>query len=416
MKSPTTSGRCRFCNDELKTSFADLGATPLCQKHIKQEEFHASEKNYPLHAYVCESCWLVQLIDYELPENIFTDDYAYYSSYSDSWLAHAKNYTDQMIDRFGFNKQSLVSEMASNDGYLLQYFHKKEIPVLGIEPAGNVADVAIGKGIRTEKVFFGVETAKILADKYGKTDLLAGNNVLAHVPDINDFVGGMKVFLKEDGVITIEFPHLQNLVELNQFDTIYHEHFSYLSFVAVHKIFLHHGLKIFDVDELPTHGGSLRIYVKHVEDNSKTISAAVDNLLQREIDLGYTATALYESYEEQVKETKRALLEFLIKVKREGKTIVGYGAPGKGNTLLNYCGIKTDFLDYTVDRNPNKQNGYLPGSRIPIYDPEVIAQTKPDYILILPWNLKEEIMKQLDFVNDWGCKFVIPIPEVKVLN
>lgn len=407
---------CRFCKANLKVSFANLGMTPLCQKHVKPEEYHAMEKYYPLQAYVCEECWLVQLRDYEAPEVLFAEDYAYYSSYSDSWLKHCLDYTQMMIDKFEYNQNSLVSEIASNDGYLLQYFVKNNIPVLGIEPAINVADIAISKGVRTEKSFFGVETAQNLVQKHGKTDLLIGNNVLAHVPDINDFVGGLGAFLKQNGVITIEFPHLQNLVEQNQFDTIYHEHFSYLSLTAVNRIFNYHQLVIFDVEEIPTHGGSLRIYAKHKNDDSKSIQISVKNLLQREIELGYESVELYKGFDAKVKETKRALLEFLIKVKREGQTVVGYGAPGKGNTLLNYCGIKTDFIDYTVDRNPNKQHNYLPGSRIPIYEPEKIKETRPDYILILPWNLKDEITRQLDYVNDWGGKFVIPIPNVKVLN
>ncbi len=407
---------CRFCNTKLEVSFVDLGMTPLCQKHVTPEELNSMEKTFPLEAYVCHKCWLVQLKDYEVPEVLFSDDYAYYSSYSDSWLDHISRYTDNVIDRFNLNSDSFVSEIASNDGYLLQYFNQKGIPVLGVEPAGKVADVAIKKGIPTEKLFFGVKTANDLVTKYGKADLLAGNNVLAHVPDINDFVGAMKIFLKDNGVITIEFPHLQNLIEQNQFDTIYHEHFSYLSLTAVFKIFKHHGLIIFDVEELSTHGGSLRIYAKHLEDMTKEIYPSVENLLKRELYLGFKSVKYYESFSEKVKETKRSLLDFLIKAKREGKTIVGYGAPGKGNTLLNYCGIKTDFIDYTVDRSPHKQNNYLPGSHIPIYAPDKIKETKPDYILILPWNLKTEIITQLKYVEAWGGKFVIPIPEVEIIT
>lgn len=410
------SNNCRFCGGKLEVSFADLGMTPTCQEHVVPEKLYSMEKFYPLHAFVCHQCWLVQLQDYEVPETLFSDDYAYYSSYSESWLEHISKYTDQVLKRFNLNTSNFVSEIASNDGYLLQYFEDKGIPVLGIEPAGNVADVAINKGIPTEKLFFGVKTANYLVEKYGKTDLLAANNVLAHVPDINDFVGGMKIFLKEDGVITVEFPHLQNLIELNQFDTIYHEHFSYLSLTSVFTIFKHHDLTIFDVEEIPTHGGSLRIYAKHQEDIKKETSPSVENILQREIDLGFKSIKYYEKFSEKVKETKRSLLNFLIKVKREGKTVVGYGAPGKGNTLLNYCGIKTDFIDYTVDRNPHKQNNYLPGSHIPIYDPSKIFETKPDYVLILPWNLKSEIIAQMNHIGNWGGKFVIPIPNIEIID
>lgn len=409
-------GNCRFCNAELSVSVVDLGMTPLCQKHVTPENQNSMEKTFPLEAYVCEACWLVQLVDYEVPEAIFSDDYAYYSSYSDSWLDHVSRYADMAVERFGLTSDHLASEIASNDGYLLQYFHKKNIPVLGIEPAGKVADVAIGKGIRSEKRFFGVETANMLVSKYGKTNLLAGNNVLAHVPDINDFVGGMKIFLCEDGVITMEFPHLQQLMQQNQFDTIYHEHFSYLSLIAVHKIFAKHGLAIFDVDELPTHGGSLRIFAKHAEDDSKDIEPSVENLLNREVEIGFKSPEFYRSFGEKVKETKRGLLDFLIQAKRDGKTVVGYGAPGKGNTLLNYCGIKTDFIDYTVDRSPHKQGNYLPGSHIPIYAPERIKQTKPDFVLILPWNLKNEITKQMSYIKEWGGAFVIPIPKVEIIS
>lgn len=410
------SNNCRFCGSKLEVSFADLGMTPTCQEHVVPEKLYCMEKFYPLHAYVCHQCWLVQLQDYEVPETLFSDDYAYYSSYSESWLEHIGKYTDQVLKRFNLNTSNFVSEIASNDGYLLQYFENKGIPVVGIEPAGNVADVAINKGIPTEKLFFGVKTANYLVDKYGKTDLLAANNVLAHVPDINDFVGGMKIFLKEDGVITVEFPHLQNLIEKNQFDTIYHEHFSYLSLTSVFTIFEHHGLTIFDVEELPTHGGSLRIYVKHQDDEAKESLPSVENLLQREEDLGFKSVELYQNFGEKVKETKRSILDFLIKVKSEGKTIVGYGAPGKGNTLLNYCGIKTDFIDYTVDRSPYKQNNYLPGSHIPIYAPDKISETQPNYVLILPWNLKDEIISQMKHIGTWGGKFITLIPEVEIIS
>jgi hypothetical protein len=374
------------------------------------------EKFYPLHAFVCTDCWLVQLDEFESPETIFAEDYAYFSSYSDSWLQHCARYTDLMVERFNFNPDSFVVELASNDGYLLQWFVKKQIPVLGIEPAGNVAEVAIAKGVPTEVEFFGVQTAKELSTKYRKADLLLGNNVLAHVPDINDFVGGMKIMLAEGGVITMEFPHLLRLIENNQFDTIYHEHFSYLSFSTVNRIFAHHGITLFDVEELPTHGGSIRIYGRHTEDESKPVSGRVEEMLDREHKLGFETVAYYTVFEEQVKETKRKLLEFLIEAKRQGKSIVGYGAPGKGNTLLNYCGIRTDFLDYTVDRSPHKQGNFLPGTHIPIHHPDRIGETQPDYVLILPWNLKDEISRQMAHIGEWGGKFVVPIPEVQVFE
>ena len=321
-----------------------------------------------------------------------------------------------MVERFAFNDKSLVVEIASNDGYLLQWFVEKGIPVLGIEPASNCAEVAVKKGVRTEVKFFGKKTALEAASKYGKANLLLGNNVLAHVPDINDFVSGMKALLAPGGVITMEFPHLLQLIENNQFDTIYHEHFSYLSFVAVNRIFAHHGITLFDVEELPSHGGSLRIYGKHTDDNSKAITDNVTGLLAREIEMGFESLEYYAAFDEKVKETKRKILDFLIGAKRQGKTIAGYGAPGKGNTLLNYCGIRTDFLDYTVDMSPHKQGNFLPGTHIPIYHPEKIKETKPDFLFILPWNLKKEIMNQHSYIRDWGGKFVVPIPELTILD
>ena len=400
----------------MEHTVVDLGMSPLCQKHVKPENKNDMEKFFPLHAFVCNQCWLMQLEEFASPDEIFADEYAYFSSYSTSWLNHAKKYTQKMIDRFGFDENALVAEIASNDGYLLQWFVEKKVPVLGIEPAGNVAEVAKEKGVRTEVKFFGVNTAKELSEKYKKADLLLGNNVLAHVPDINDFVGGMKIMLAENGVITMEFPHLQRLIEENQFDTIYHEHFSYLSFVAVNRIFAHHGITLFDVEELPTHGGSLRIFGRHTEDETKPITNNVTELLEREKNLGFETLEFYTSFEENVKETKRKLVEFLIQAKREGKTVVGYGAPGKGNTLLNYCGIRTDFLDYTVDRSPHKQGNFLPGTHIPIYHPDKIQETKPDYVLILPWNLKKEIVNQMSMIKEWGGKFVVPIPEVTIID
>lgn len=390
--------------------------SPLCQKHIKKENANDMEKFYPLHAFVCENCWLMQLEQFASPDEIFADEYAYFSSYSESWLDHTRRYTESMIDRFALSAKNLVVEIASNDGYLLQWFMQKGIPILGIEPAANVAEAATKKGIRTEVEFFGKNTAIKFADKYGKADLLLGNNVLAHVPDINDFVAGMKIMLGTEGVITMEFPHLQRLIERNQFDTIYHEHFSYFSFLAVNRIFVHHGITLFDVEELPTHGGSLRIYGKHAEDTKKEVSQNVKNLLQRELDLGFETREYYSLFEEKVKETKRKILDFLIHAKRKGKSVVGYGAPGKGNTLLNYCGIRTDFMDYTVDLSPHKQGNLLPGTHIPILNPEMIKETKPDFVFILPWNLKDEIMKQHNYIRAWGGKFVVPIPELTIID
>lgn len=407
------SSNCRFCGTSLKHTFVDLGMSPLCESYVSSEQRNQMEPFYPLHVYVCDRCFLVQLEAYVTPEHIFTE-YAYFSSYADSWLQHAKAYTHSMIERFHLNEQSHVVELASNDGYLLQYFVEKQIPCLGIEPAANVAQVAIEKGVPTLVEFFGVESALRLAEQGKQADLLLGNNVLAQVPDLNDFVAGMKILLKPEGFITVEFPHLMCLMAENQFDTIYHEHFSYFSFITTQKIFAAHSLTLFDVEELSTHGGSLRIYACHQEDESKTVSDRAMELLKREQEAGFTEMSCYANFGEQVKETKRKLLDFLIKTRREGKTVVGYGAPGKGNTLLNYCGIRADFIDYTVDRNPYKQGKFLPGTHIPIYHPDKILETKPDYVLILPWNFKDEIIKQMSSIRDWGGQFVVPIPEVKI--
>jgi 2-polyprenyl-3-methyl-5-hydroxy-6-metoxy-1,4-benzoquinol methylase len=404
---------CRFCGTKLEHTFVDLGMSPLCESYVSADHLNQMEPFYPLHVYVCENCFLVQLESYVSPEHIFTD-YAYFSSYSDSWLAHAKKYTDQMVERFGISHGSFVVELASNDGYLLQYFVEKNVPVLGIEPAANVAAVAVQKGVPTLVKFFGRETAHELADSGKQADLILGNNVLAQVPDINDFVAGMKILLKPDGVITMEFPHLQRLMEENQFDTIYHEHFSYFSLITAEKIFAAHGLTLFDVEELATHGGSLRIFARHAQDSSKPVTPRVAHLRAREESAGFTKMGNYSCFAEQVKETKRKLLEFLIQAKRSGKKIAGYGAPGKGNTLLNYCAIRSDFLDYTVDRNPYKHGRFLPGTHVPIFSPERIRETRPDYLLILPWNLKDEIIKQNAFIREWGGKFVVPIPEVRI--
>jgi SAM-dependent methyltransferase len=405
---------CRFCGAALATTFVDLGMSPLCQTHIHADQLHEREAFYPLHAYVCDRCFLVQLQEFVTPDEIFTE-YAYFSSYSSSWVEHARRYAEMMIGRFGLGGSSRVFEIASNDGYLLQHFVARGVPVLGIEPAANVAKVAIEKGVPTTVRFLGRDTAVAIAAEHGRADVLLGNNVLAHVPDINDFVGGMKRLLAPGGVITMEFPHLQRLIAENQFDTIYHEHFSYLSFMTVERIFGHHGITLFDVDELPTHGGSLRIYGRHTENPALAVTDRVGALRRREIEDGFQTLARYRGFDEQVKTTKRKLLTFLIDAKRQGKRIVGYGAPGKGNTLLNYCGIRTDFLDFTVDANPYKQGKFTPGTRIPILAPAAIREARPDYVLILPWNLKDEITAQHAYIRDWGGRFVVPIPETRVL-
>jgi len=414
-KQPSTNKdhACRFCGGPLRFSFVDLGMSPLCESYLSFEQLNQVEPFYPLHVYVCENCYLVQLEEYVNPEHIFTE-YAYFSSYAVTWLQHAERYTRLMTERFNLNSDSFVVEVASNDGYLLQYFVQKSIPVLGIEPARNVARVAVEKGVPTLTEFFGRKLATQLRNDGKQADLIAGNNVLAQVPDINDFVSGMKILLKPTGVITIEVPHLMRLMQENQFDTIYHEHFSYFSFSTAERIFASHGITLFDVEELPTHGGSLRIYGRHVDNQALPVTDRARELHERELRAGFTQLECYAAFGEQVKETKRKLLHFLIGAKREGKTIAGYGAPGKGNTLLNYCGIRTDFLDYTVDRNPYKQGKFLPGTHIPIYAPEKILETKPDYVLILPWNFKDEIMSQMAHIREWGGQFVVPIPEVKV--
>ena len=404
---------CRFNGTVLTETFADLGMSPLANSYLMSDEANRSEQFFPLHAYVSSDNFLVQLEQFETPENIF-GDYAYFSSFSESWLLHAKTYTEHMIARFGFNADSHVVEIASNDGYLLQYFQERGIPVLGVEPAANVAEHAVAKGIPSEVVFFGTDSARILTKQHGKADLLLGNNVLAHVPDLNDFIGGIKVMLADDGVLTMEFPHLLKLMEHNQFDTIYHEHFSYFSFSTVERIFAAHGITLFDVEELATHGGSLRIYGKHAGDETHAISPRTEALKNKEMSAGLLKMDTYLAFGERVKATKRELLRFIIDAKDEGKSIVGYGAPAKGNTLLNYCGIRTDMLDYTVDLSPHKQGRLLPGVHIPIHAPEMIRDTKPDYVLILPWNLKDEISNQMSYIREWGGQFVVPIPGVSV--
>lgn len=409
------SALCRFCQTPLEHSVVDLGVSPLCQKHVTPADLMRPELHYPLHARVCHDCFLVQVDDVVPREEIFGDgEYAYFSSFSDSWLAHARDYTQMMSKRFELGADSQIMEIASNDGYLLQYFLESGARVLGIEPASNCAAAAIEKGVDTLVAFFGQETAATTRADRGPADLLLGNNVLAHVPDINDFVAGMKTLLAPEGIVTMEFPHLMQLIDQNQFDTIYHEHFSYLGFTSVERIFAYHGLVLFDVEEIPTHGGSLRIYARHAENDGLAVGSRVDALRSREAAVGMQDLGYYSRFGERVRETKRKLLAFLIEAKQGGKSVVGYGAPGKGNTLLNYCGIRTDFLDYTVDRSPHKQGNFLPGSRVPILAPDTVFETKPDYVLILPWNLREEIMGQMEGIREWGGQFVVPIPEVEV--
>ncbi|MFW2387953.1 MAG: methyltransferase domain-containing protein [Polyangiales bacterium] len=412
--SQSTGAKCRFCSTPLHFTFVDLGMSPLCQTVIREEQRNQMEPFYPLHVYVCDECYLVQIEEYVKPADIFTE-YAYFSAFSDSWLDHASRYVDMISERLGLDESSSVVELASNDGYLLQYFVKKGIPALGIEPAANVAKAAEERGVKTIVEFFGADLANRLVSEGKSANLILGNNVLAQVPDINSFVEGIKILLAPGGVVTIEWPHLLRLMNENQFDTIYHEHFSYFSFATTARIFEAHGMRLFDVDELSTHGGSLRIYGCHADDETKPLSDGAKEMLEREAAAGLGGLEAYRQFREQVEATKRDLLEFLIEKRREGKSIIGYGAPGKGNTLLNYCGIRTDFLEYTVDRNPYKQGTYLPGTHVPVHKPERIAETKPDYILILPWNLKDEIAAQLAYTAEWGCKLVVPIPRVQVL-
>lgn len=409
-----TTAKCRFCGDRLRHTFVDLGMSPLSNAFLSIEHLNYAEKFYPLHAYVCESCYLVQLEQVESPEQIFSD-YAYFASYSDSWLNHAKAYADSMIERFGFNQTSQVIEIASNDGYLLQYFQAKQIPVLGIEPAANIAPVARAKNIPTLVKFFNTETAKELLDQGIQADLLTGNNVLAHIPNLNDFVAGMKLILKPNGVLTMEFPHLLKLIEQHQLDTIYHEHCSYFSFLTVSQIFASHGLHLFDVEKLWTHGGSLRIYAKHIE-AGVTVSDRVNQLIAEETQVGLNRIETYLDFGKKAQMVKHKLLRFLIDAKERGQSVVGYGAAAKGNTLLNFCGVRNDFIDYVVDRSPHKQNLFLPGTHIPIYHPDKICETKPDYVLIFPWNFKEEIIQQQAHIREWGGKFVVPIPQVEVIS
>lgn len=413
-RAVTPGGTCRLCGAALTHTFVDLGMSPPCEDFLTAGRLDSAEIYYPLHVMVCDSCFLVQLKEYVEPEAIFTE-YAYFSSYSTSWVAHAKRYCEAITARLGLGAESLVVELASNDGYLLQHFGPLGVPVLGVEPAANVARVAIEKGVPTRVDFFGARLAKTLLSEGVSADLIVGNNVLAQVPDLNDFVAGMKLLLKPSGMITLEFPHLERLIVDNQFDTIYHEHFSYFSLVTITKMARRHGLIVVDVEELPTHGGSLRVYLAH-DDGPHAASPRVDALLDRETAAGFDTIAAYTSFAQRAVRAKRDLLSFLIAAKNEGKRVVGYGAPGKGNTLLNYCGIGTDFLDFTVDRNPYKHGRYTPGMHIPIHPVEAIDTARPDYILILPWNLKDEIVKQMRHVTAWGAKFVVPIPYVAVVD
>lgn len=405
---------CRFCGAPVEAVFADLGMSPLANSYLPPQAANAMEPFYPLRALVCGECFLVQLEEFETPEAIFSD-YAYFSSYSSSWIDHSRRYSEQMVERLGLGESSHVVEIASNDGYLLQFFHERQIPVLGIEPAANVAKVALQKGIPTLVEFFGQETARSLAGE-SSADLLLGNNVLAHVPDLNDFVAGMKILLAPDGVITMEFPHLMRLIEENQWDTIYHEHFSYFSFLTVSRVFEAHGLRLFDVEELPTHGGSLRIYGAHAEDREKPETSAARELRERERAAGYESLDTYLGYGRRVERDKRQILRFLSELKEEGLSIVGYGAPAKGNTLLNYCGVGRDFVDFTCDLNPHKQGHFLPGSHIPIRPPDAIREEQPDVVLILPWNLKDEIVEQLAFIREWGGRFAARTPELTLIS
>jgi 2-polyprenyl-3-methyl-5-hydroxy-6-metoxy-1,4-benzoquinol methylase len=405
---------CRFCDSPLSETFVDLGVTPLSNSYVRAEDAHKMEPFYPLQAQVCGNCLLVQLEQFESPQRIFCD-YLYFSSFSDSWLRHAESYAESMIERLGLDGRSQVTEIASNDGYLLQFFDRRDIPVLGVEPAANVAEVAIKKGIPTDISFFGVETAGRLERAGIAPDLIIANNVLAHVPDLHDFVSGFKKMLKSSGTITVEFPHLLRLMEQNQFDTIYHEHVSYFSFLVVEKIFSHHGLTVFDVEDLPTHGGSLRIYARHIENQSLPLTPAVASLRKREENAGLYCIDAYRQFANQVVATKCAILDFFLHAKQAGKKIVAYGAAAKGNTLLNYCGIRTDFIEFTVDRSPHKQGLLLPGTRIPIRHPNAILDAKPDYVIVLPWNLKDEIIEQMSVIRSWNGKFVVPIPNIQII-
>jgi SAM-dependent methyltransferase len=416
MQTGATAGSktCRFCGACLERTFVDLGMSPLCETYPSASDLNRGEVYYPLHVYVCEQCWLVQLEEYECAENIFSD-YAYFASFSDSWLKHCEKYCNEMQARLGLNALSFVVEVASNDGYLLQYLVRQGVPVLGIEPAANVAKAAVEKGVPSLVRFFGAELAKELAAEGRTADLVIGNNVLAQVPDLNDFVEGLKILLKPEGAVTLEFPHLLRLIEHNEFDTIYHEHFSYFSLISTVTILERHGLRIFDVEELKSHGGSLRVFACRAEAETHPLQANVAHVVDDEEQAGLRSIDGYKKFARQVKETKLALLEFLLHAAREGKSVAGYGAPGKSATLLHYCGIGKDLIGYTVDRSPYKQGRFLPGTHIPIHHPDRIRETKPDYVVILPWNLQNEIMNQLQYIREWGGKFIVPIPTATVL-
>jgi len=416
MTEPSGPLRCRFCDARLTHTVVDLGPSPLCQRIVRPAELSLPETFYPLCVYVCDRCFLVQLPGTVAREEIFDADYGYFSSYSETMLEHARSYVDLMCRRFGIGTRSRVVEIASNDGYLLQYFVQRGIPALGIDPTANTAAAAAGRGVPTHVAFFGRDTAGEVLDMGGPADLMLANNVLAHVPDLNDFISGVQVLLAPGGVVTMEFPLLLHLLHNNYWDTIYHEHYSYLSLGTVEAMFAHHGLTVFDVDEIPTHGGSVRVYGRHRSNAALEVSSRVAALKQRERDAGLADVLTYAAFGQRVAESKRNILDFLIDARRAGKTVVGYGAPGKGNTLLNYCGIRTDFLDFTVDRNPHKQGNFLPGSRIPIHDPAKIRETRPDYVFILPWNLRDEIREQLSYIREWGGRFVTPIPAVEIFD
>lgn len=411
----TESRGCRFCDKPLENVVVDLGMSPLCQSQVEQENLNQSEVFYPLRAFVCDSCWLVQVHEHVSGEAIFSQ-YAYFSSFSDSWLEHCRRYCKQIINRLAIDSSSFVVEVASNDGYLLRNFVENNIRCLGVEPATNVAQKAIEKGIPVLNRFFGEETARLVVQEHGQADLMIANNVLAHVPDLNDFVKGLSIVLAETGTLTVEFPHLLNLIEQNQFDTIYQEHYCYFSVLTLEKIFARVGMRIFDVESIPTHGGSLRISVCHDGNPEIVQESSVAEVIKKEIAGGLADLKAYREFAIRVQQTKYLLVEFLIDARRRGKRVCGYGAPGKGNTLLNYCGIREDLVSFTVDRNPYKQGSFLVGSRIPVLDPSAIAGFRPDYVLILPWNLKQEIIDQLSFVREWGGKFVIPVPQVEVID
>jgi SAM-dependent methyltransferase len=407
MKKPT----CRSCGTKLEETFVDLGMSPLANSLLEPEKGHAMEPFYPLHAFVCSRCYLVQLEEFETPEHIFSD-YLYFSSFSDEWLKHCSRYVDAMVERLKLGPSSKVVEVASNDGYLLQFFVRRGVPALGIEPAANIARAAIEKGIPTENAFFGKKTAERLRGEHA-ADLIVANNVLAHVPDINDFVGGLKILLRAGGTITVEFPHLLRMIEGREFDTIYHEHFSYFSLLVAERIFARNGLALFDVDELPTHGGSLRIYAAHAEENRRT-QPGLQKVRSDEQTAALDHIETYRRFAATVIEAKCEILDFFVQARRAGARIAGYAAAAKGNTLLNYCGIGKGFIDYVADRSPHKQGRLLPGSHLPVFAPERIFETKPDYLFLLAWNLKREIETKMQGIRSWGGRFVVPIPKLEI--